>query len=100
MIFALGFVALFTIGGFKNQLALPCLWRLKINICCKLLTIILLGFYKLIGFYRLLDFYKLPEKMYSFEQSAGNKRIKENNLEGTSETTRNHFTILKKKYSP
>src|SRR6478735_40082 len=41
MLFALGFVFMFTIGGLiNNHLALP----LKITICWELLTIILLGF--------------------------------------------------------
>ena len=47
MTFGLGFIALFTIGGLKNQLALPrfpfWVWRLKITVCWELLTFILLG---------------------------------------------------------
>lgn len=84
MIFALGFIALFTIGGLKNLLALP----LKINICWELLTIILLGIYI------------FSVKMYNFEQSAGNQRIKIKILVGSSETTLNPFNNIKVKYSP
>jgi len=71
MLFALGFVVLFTIGGLLNHLALP----LKTTICWNLLTIILLG----------INFL-FPVKMYNFEQSAGNQRI--NILVGSSETKR------------
>jgi heme/copper-type cytochrome/quinol oxidase subunit 1 len=61
MLFALGFVVLFTIGGLiNNHLALP----LKTTICWKLLTIILLGIIIII-----------PVKMCNFEQSAGNQKI-------------------------
>ena len=56
MLFSLGFVFLFTIGGLLNHLVLP----LKTAICWNLLTIILLGFI-------------YPVKMYNFEQSAGNQ---------------------------
>ena len=70
MLFALGFVVLFTIGGLINHLVLP----LKTTICWKLLTIILLGFYF------------IPVIMYNFEQSAGNQRTKSLILVGTSET--------------
>lgn len=82
MLFALGFVFMFTIGGLLNHLALP----LKITICRGLLTIILLGLF--------------PVKMYNFEQSAGNQRIKEKIPVGTSETTRNPFNNIKVRYSP
>jgi heme/copper-type cytochrome/quinol oxidase subunit 1 len=41
MLFALGFVVLFTIGGLKIHIVLP----LKITICWKLLIIILLCIY-------------------------------------------------------
>ena len=57
MLFALGFVFMFTIGGLLNHLALP----LKTTICWELLTIVLLGFYI------------ISVKMYNFEQSAGNQ---------------------------
>jgi hypothetical protein len=77
MLFALGFVVMFTIGGLLNHLALP----LKTTICWKLLTIILLG----------LNFY--PVKMYNFEQSAGNQRIEKNILLGTLETKRSPYNI-------
>ena len=81
MTFAIGFIALFTIGGLKNLLAHP----LKITICWELLTIIL------------LDFYILSVKMYNFEQSAGNQRNKKFFLVKTSETLRNPFNIKVKK---
>jgi group I intron endonuclease len=84
MIFALGFIALFTIGGLKIQLALP----LKITICWKLLTIILLGFES------------IPVTMCNFEQSAGNKRNPLGYPVGSSETKRNRFYNLKVRYSP
>lgn len=73
MLFALGFVVMFTIGGLIIHLALP----LKITICWELLTIILQGIYFV--------------KMYNFEQSAGNQRIIRNVRVGTSETTRDPF---------
>lgn len=89
MLFSLGFVFMFTIGGLLNHLVLP----LKTAICCKLLTIILLG-------YRIY-----PVKMYNFEQSAGNRipggiRIFQNILVGTSETTRGPRIINMGRYSP
>lgn len=83
MIFAFGFIALFTIGGLKIQLALP----LKITICWKLLIIILLGFHI------------NPVTMYNFEQSAGNQIYNIYKV-GSSETTRNHFNNIKVRYSP
>ena len=58
MLFALGFVFMFTIGGLINHLALP----LKITICWELLTIMLLVIY-------LLN----TVTMYNFGQSAGNQ---------------------------
>jgi len=81
MLFALGFVFMFTIGGLLIHLALP----LKTTICWDLLTIILLGIYLLI-----------PVKMYNFEQSAGNQQIllKNNVLVGTSETKRGPHNLL------
>lgn len=78
MLFALGFVVLFTIGGLINHLVL----LLKTTICWKLLTIML------------LEFYLISVTMYNFEQSAGNQRIKSNKIIGlgstlgTSETKR------------
>lgn len=80
MLFALGFVVLFTIGGLINHLVLP----LKTTICWELLTIIL------------LEFYIISVTMYNFEQSAGNPRIISNKIIetffcfslGTSETKR------------
>ena len=81
MLFALGFVFMFTIGGLLNHLALP----LKTTICWQLLTIMLLGTYLL-----------TPVTMYNFEQSAGNQRIFfiENVLVGTSETKRGPHNLL------
>lgn len=83
MLFALGFLFLFTVGGLKILLALP----LKITICWELLTIILLV---------------LTVKKYYFEQSAGNQRIYNKYiLVGSSETTRNlHNKFIMKRYSP
>ena len=74
MLFALGFVFMFTIGGLINHLAL----HLKITICWKLLTI------------TLLEFLRNSVKMYNFEQSAGNKQVF-NTLLGSSETTRDPY---------
>ena len=74
MLFAIGFVFMFTIGGLLiYHLALP----LKTTIGGELLTIMLLGTYLLI-----------LVKMYNFELSAGNKQICKNILVGTSETKR------------
>lgn len=83
MLFSLGFVFMFTIGGLLNHLALP----LKTTICWELLTIII------------LEFYFISVKMYNFEQSAGNQQIK-NILVGTSETKRSPFKLIKGRYSP
>ena len=73
MLFALGFVVMFTIGGLLNHLALP----LKITMCWKLLTIMLLGL--------------TTVTMHNFEQSAGNLPkffFNSNLLVGSSETKR------------
>lgn len=70
MLYALGFVFMFTIGGFINHLALP----LKTTVCWELLIVVLLGI--LI----------ISVKMYSFEQSAGNQKI--SFLVGSPETRR------------
>lgn len=78
MLFSLGFVFMFTIGGLINHLALP----LKTTICWKLLTIILLRFFLVI--------------MYNFEQSAGNLQIYLNILVGSLETRRSPLG----RYSP
>ena len=80
MLFALGFVVLFTIGGLLSHLALP----LKTTICWKLLIIMLLGIY-----------FIFPVKMYSFEQSAGNQRICKNILVGSSETKRSPRILVR-----
>lgn len=72
MLFALGFVVLFTIGGLlKIHLALP----LKTTVCWEVLTIMLLGI-----------FFKFPVTMHNFEQSAGNQRMLTCILVGSSET--------------
>lgn len=84
MLFALGFVFMFTIGGLINHLALP----LKATICWGLLTILL------------LEFYLSSVTMYNFEQSAGNQRIGKNIQVGTSETTRGPRNIFTRRYSP
>ena len=82
MLFALGFVFMFTIGGLLNHLALP----LKITICWELLTIMLLGIYL-----------KILVTMQNFEQSAGNQQIFNSVyttlsvLVGTSETKRGPY---------
>lgn len=95
MLFALGFVFMFTIGGLIIiHLALP----LKTTICWELLTIIL------------LEISLILVTTYNFEQSAGNRipygiRIESNILVGTSETTRGPRSTLRedivqvKKYS-
>jgi group I intron endonuclease len=83
MLFALGFVFLFTIGGLTNHLALP----LKITICWGLLTIVLLIYFILV-------------KKYNFEQSAGNQRVQYSILVSTSETKRNPHTSCMRRYSP
>ena len=70
MLYALGFVIMFTIGGLLNHLVLP----LKTTVCWKLLIVILLGIFT------------ISVKMYSFEQSAGNQQICF--LVGSSETKR------------
>lgn len=85
MLFALGFVFMFTIGGLiKNHLVLP----LKTTVCWELLTIIL------------LEFYMISVKMYNFEQSAGNQQIKPFILVGTSETKCSPLNNIKGRYSP
>ena len=86
MLFSLGFVFMFTIGGLLNHLVLP----LKTAICWKLLTIILLGYIYII----------YSVKMYNFEQSAGNQRIEKNILVGTLETTRSPHIINMGRDSP
>ena len=79
MLFALGFVFMFTIGGLlNNHLALPLLSD-KTTICWEVLTIMI------------LEFYLISVIKHNFEQSAGNQRIFYNhNVEpfGSSETTR------------
>ena len=63
MLFALGFVFMFTIGGLlNNHLALPLLLE-KTTICWEVLTIMI------------LEFYLISVTKHNFEQSAGNLRI-------------------------
>jgi len=88
MLFALGFVFMFTIGGLSNHLALLTFFfikKVKTTICWDLLTIMLLGIYLWI-----------PVKMYNFEQSAGNQKtlFYNNVLVGTSETKRGPHNLL------
>lgn len=86
LLFALGFVFMFTIGGlYKNLIALPLLWDLT-TVCWELLTIML------------LEFNLISVTKHNFEQSAGNQRISYNNINskryhryimlGSSETIR------------
>ena len=70
MLFAMGFVFMFTVGGLSNHLVLP----LKTTVCWELLTVVLLGVLT------------ISVKMYSFEQSAGNQQTYF--LVGSSETKR------------
>ena len=84
MLFALGFVFMFTIGGLIIHLALP----LKITICWKLLTIMV------------LVIYLITVTIHNFEQSAGNQRIFKHILVGTSETTRDPCNNVAWRYSP
>lgn len=75
MLFAMGFVFMFTVGGLIIHLALP----LKAAICWKLLMIMLLDFYLLISV-----------TMYNLELSAG--KLRRCILVGTSETIRSPYT--------
>ena len=72
MLFALGFVIMFTIGGLIVHLALPLFLDLT-TVCWKLLTIML------------LESFLVSVKIYNFEQSAGNFFKKDL---GSSETKR------------
>ena len=65
MLFALGFVFMFTIGGLIIHLALP----LKTTICWELLTIIML----VVNICAIYVFTTVT--IYNFEQSAGNQKI-------------------------
>ena len=68
LLFALGFVFMFTIGGlYNNQIALPLFLDLT-TICWELLTITLLGFYLILVI------------KHNFEQSAGNQQILYKNI--------------------
>lgn len=101
MLFALGFVFMFTIGGLiNNHLTLPMTPSLFsphplgvgreerfsyfTTICWELLTIML------------LEFYLISVTKYNFEGSAGNQRIFSNILVGSSETTRSTGRLLRK----
>ena len=82
MLFALGFVFMFTVGGLLIHLVLP----LKTTVCWELLTIMLLILYLLISV-----------KMYNFEQWAGNQKIIffcKSILVGTLETIRSPHILL------
>lgn len=69
MLYSLGFVFLFTVGGLlNNHLALPLLSD-KTTICWEVLTVMI------------LEFYLISVKMHNFEQSAGNLRILPNNIQ-------------------
>lgn len=94
MLFALGFVFMFTIGGLlNNHLALP-LFLEKTTVCWEILTIMI------------LDFYLISVKKHNFEQSAGNLEILPHNINiqtvdwgyntwGSSETKRSpHNSLL------
>lgn len=83
LLFALGFIFMFTLGGLNFHLVLP----LIITIWWKLLTITLLGIYLILV------------KMFNFEQSSGNFIKKSYKFVKTSETRRNTLNI-KGKYSP
>ena len=76
LIFTLGFLALFTIGGEKIML----LHLLKAAICWELLTIILLEIFSV--------------KLYNFEQSAENQTILSNILVELSETKRSPQKLI------
>ena len=68
MLFALGFVFMFTIGGLlNNHLALH-LYLEKTTVCWEVLTIMI------------LEFYLISVKKHNFEQSAGNLLILPHNL--------------------
>ena len=83
MLFALGFIFMFTVGGLINHLVLP----LKATICWKLLTIILLKLFLILV------------TMYNFEQSAGNQQVVYTPV-GSSETIRSHHNLFMVRYSP
>jgi group I intron endonuclease len=95
MLFALGFVFMFTLGGLlNNHLALP-LFLEKTTVCWEVLTIMI------------LEFYLISVKKHNFEQSAGNLQITSHNINiqtmdcvvyntwGSSETKRSpHNSLL------
>ncbi len=93
MLFALGFVFMFTIGGLiNNPLALRLLLETT-TICWEVLTI------------TVLEFYSISVINHNFEQSAGNLRILPINRDiqacgsgyetwGSSETRRSHHNLL------
>ena|ERR1700712_4812819 len=120
MLFALGFVFMFTIGGLLNHLALPTLFFLsymlalhinkallyievrlrtlraiRTEVCRRkkvLKTTICWDLLTII----LLGIFFFPVKMYNFEQSAGNQQTLffNNVLVGTSETKRGPHNLL------
>ena len=84
LLFALGFVFMFTIGGlYKNLIALPLLLDLT-TICWEVMTI------------TLREFYLISVKKLNFEQSAGNQRIfyKNINIEPVNWGRFRHYNIL------
>ena len=107
MLFALGFIFMFTIGGLlNNHLARP-LFLEKTTLCWEVLTVMI------------LEFYLISVIKHNFEQSAGNLRILPYNINiqtkagaegwvawktwGSSETKRsphNKFFLLLRIYSP
>ena len=109
MLFALGFVFMFTIGGLKIHLVLP----LKTTICWELLIIMILGVYGCASYVFILRSVtpllslsrwrkrRVEVIIYNFESSAGNLRIlldKQSILIGTSETKCS--LLIKGRYSP
>lgn len=93
MLFALGFVFMFTIGGLLNNHLALLLLSDKITVCWEVLTIMI------------LEFYLILVTKHSLEQSAGNLRILPNdiniqayrpgyNARGSSETSRSHHNLL------
>ena len=79
MLFSLGFIFMFTIGGLIIHLVLP----LKVTKCWEVLTIMLLWKYLM-----------FLVKMYNFEQSAGNQQISYDILVGSLETRSYPHNIL------
>jgi hypothetical protein len=81
LLFALGFVFMFTIGGLLNHLAFP----LKSTICWEILII------------KILIFFLFTVIIFYFELSAGNQQTLFNKIKilvGTSETLRSTHKLL------